>query len=243
MLAALAALIAAGPVALVARTVAELDRLSPEIQAHLREAERRSDVVARTATSAHERAELNEWVQAQMRRANPRLDEEDAREYARLLVDASDKYVAVDPVFLLAVGLVESHFDARATSHASAKGLYQIYPATGEWLASELGWTYEEAMLYEPERNTELAALYLEKLFATYGDPKLVLAEYNGGPVNARRLRNGSELLASETREYVIKVMTRFRYLNARLDQEVLIAGAPEKRSNGETLIALALDD
>ena len=241
----LAALLFGAPAGLVVRTVLELDRLAPEIHEKLGEAERRSDVVARTATGAHERAELNEWIQAQMHRANPRLAEEDAREYARLLVDASDKYVAVDPVFLLAVGLVESHFDARATSHASAKGLYQIYPATGEWLASELGWTYEEAMLYEPERNTELAALYLEKLFATYGDPKLVLAEYNGGPVNARRFRNGSELLASETREYVVKVMTRFRHLNARLDQEVLLAAAPSGRpANADnTLVALSLDD
>ena len=103
---------------------------------------------------------------------------------------------------------MESRFNARATSHAHAKGLYQIWPATGRWLASEVGWEYSEEMLYEPAVSTELAACYLEKLFDTYDDPRLVLAEYNGGPVNARRLRTGSPNLAAETRDYVVKVMT-----------------------------------
>ncbi len=37
-----------------------------------------------------------------------------------------------------------------------AKGLYQIWPATGRWLAGELGWDFSEAILYEPAKNTEL---------------------------------------------------------------------------------------
>jgi hypothetical protein len=34
---------------------------------------------------------------------------------------------------------------------------------------------------------------------------RLVLAEYNGGPVNALRLRNGMIVLLRETRDYVTK--------------------------------------
>ena len=50
------------------------------------------------------------------------------------------------------------------------------------------GWEYSDEMLYEPAVSTELAACYLDKLFERYGDARLVLAEYNGGPKNARRL-------------------------------------------------------
>ena len=41
------------------------------------------------------------------------------------------------------------------------------------------------------EKNTEAAALYLDILFTTYSDPQLVLAEYNGGPLNAGYFRAG----------------------------------------------------
>jgi soluble lytic murein transglycosylase-like protein len=75
-------------------------------------------------------------------------------------------------------------------------------------------------MLYEPAKNTELAASYLDKLFVTYGDSRLVLAEYNGGPVNARRMRNGSDRLAAETRDYVAKVIAVLDELNGRLASE-----------------------
>ena len=78
-----------------------------------------------------------------------------------------------------------------------------------------------------PRRNTELAAFYLDKLFETYGDPRLVLAEYNGGPINAWRLRNGSDRVAAETRDYVVKVMVVLDGLSRRLD---LAPAAREKR-------------
>ncbi|HEY7699375.1 MAG TPA: lytic transglycosylase domain-containing protein [Vicinamibacteria bacterium] len=164
------------------------------------------------------RERLRAWIQQEIQRANPRLDAVEAREYGRLVLEITEKYNSVDPFFLLAVGIVESRFTARATSHADAKGIYQLWPATARWLADDLGWEFSEAMLYEPEKNTELAACYLDKLFATYGDSRLVLAEYNGGPTNARRLRNGSGRLKAETRDYVAKVMRVLRDLNERYD-------------------------
>jgi len=62
-------------------------------------------------------------------------------------------------------------------------------------------------MLFDPEKNTQAAALYLDVLFSTYKDPKLVLAEYNGGPLNAGYMRAGVAALAAETRTYVPRVM------------------------------------
>ena len=38
-------------------------------------------------------------------------------------------------------------------------------------LATMLGWEYSDEMLYDPRRNTELAALYLDVLLTTNGGP------------------------------------------------------------------------
>ena len=124
-------------------------------------------------------------------KANPRVSLTEAYRYAELALAACEKYPAVDPLFLLAIGLVESGYDPQARSHADARGLYQIWPSTGRLLAHALGWTYDDSILFDPEKNTQAAALYLDVLFSTYKDPQMVLAEYNGGPLNAGYLRAG----------------------------------------------------
>jgi soluble lytic murein transglycosylase-like protein len=131
----------------------------------------------------------------------------DAYRYAELALNASEKYPAVDPLLLLAIGTVESRYETNATSTADARGLYQIWPSTGRLLLRSLGWQYDDAALYDPEKNTEAAALYLDILFTTYSDPALVLAEYNGGPLNAGYFRARVGQLAAETRNYVPQVL------------------------------------
>jgi hypothetical protein len=201
----------------ICATLRSLERLAPGGRNELEAAERRVEALGHRLARLKHREHLGDWIQGEIERANPRLDAVTAREYARLLLEITEKFNSVDPLFLLAIGIVESRFTAGATSHAEAKGLYQIWPATGRWLAGELGWEFSEEMLYEPAKNTELAASYLDKLLVTYGDSRLVLAEYNGGPVNARRLRNGSNRLSPETRDYVAKVMAVLDDLNGRL--------------------------
>ena len=149
-------------------------------------------------------------------RTNPRVSLNDAYYYARLAVEACEKYPAVDPLLLLAIGIVESGYDPLAVSRADARGLYQIWPSTGRLLIRSLGWNYDDATLYDAQKNTEAAALYLDILFSTYSDPQMVLAEYNGGPLNAGFYRAGAGALAAETRSYVPRVLELF----ARLKEE-----------------------
>lgn len=219
-------------------TLRSLERVAPRGRGELEAAERRVAVLGRRLAQLREREQLGEWIQQEIRRSNPRLDAMEAREYGGLLLDITEKFSSVDPLFLLAVGIVESRFTTGATSHADAKGLYQIWPATGRWLADDLGWEFSEGMLYEPAKNTELAACYLDKLFATYGDPRLVLAEYNGGPISARRLREGNGRLAPETRDYVFKVMSVLDGLNRRLD---LAAASASGRNEPVRVAALGV--
>jgi hypothetical protein len=157
-------------------------------------------------------------------RVNPRASLADAYRYAELALAACDRYPAVDPLLLLAIGTVESRYDPVARSAADARGLYQIWPSTGRLLLRGLGWEYDDAALYDPQKNTEAAALYLDILFTAYSDPQLVLAEYNGGPLNAGYFRASAGKLAEETRHYVPQVLE----LHARLKQAFAVAPQPQ---------------
>jgi hypothetical protein len=66
-----------------------------------------------------------------------------------------------------------------------------------------------------------MAALYLDILFSAYHDEKLVLAEYNGGPLNAGYLRAGSDKAAAETRDYVAKVTDVHRRLKSKFERGI----------------------
>jgi Transglycosylase SLT domain/PilZ domain len=163
-------------------------------------------------------------IRDEIREANSRIGQTEAYRYAQLVLRASEKYPAVDPLLFLAVGIVESGYNSAATSHASAVGLYQIQPATGRLLARTLSWEYSDEMLYDPEKNTELAALYLDILLSTYDDVELALAEYNGGPRNAHYFYSDSSRLAEETRNYVPKVMRIYQGLQNRFEAEGRLA-------------------
>ena len=152
-------------------------------------------------------------------RVNPRASLADAYRYARLALEASEKYPSVDPLFLLAIGTVESRYDPGAVSSADARGLYQIWPSSGRMLFRSLGWDYDDAALHDPEKNTEAAALYLDILFTAYGDPQMVLAEYNGGPLNAGYFRAGVSALAAETKNYVPQVLEVHARLKERFEK------------------------
>src|SRR5438445_8754340 len=152
-------------------------------------------------------------------KVNPRVSLGEAYRYAQLALEASEKYPAVEPLLLLAIGTVESGYDPEARSRSDARGLYQIWPSTGRLLLRALGWNYDETALYDPEKNTQAAALYLDILFSTYSDPQMVLAEYNGGPLNAGYFRAGVGQLAPETRSHVPRVLELHARLKERLDK------------------------
>ncbi len=178
-------------------------------------------------------------------RVNPRVSLGDAYRYAALALDATEKYPVVDPLLLLAIGTVESRYDPQAKSAADARGLYQIWPSTGRLLLRSLGRDYDDSALYDPEKNTHAAALYLDILFSTYNDPQLVLAEYNGGPLNAGYFRAGVTQLASETRNYVPQVLELYARLKEKFDK----ASGPQldlihsdARRDGKTLAGTSSD-
>jgi hypothetical protein len=115
---------------------------------------------------------------------------------------------------------------AEARSGAGERGLYQIYPSTGRLLARMLGWEFDEALLHDPVKNTEMAACYLDLLGAAYNDVEMILAEYNGGPLNAGYFRANVRKLADETRDFVPRVIAVYERLGREIRETVPLSSA-----------------
>jgi soluble lytic murein transglycosylase-like protein len=208
-----------------------LDRTDQDATAAMARAERQIQQLQSGFTFEARRRQMVLGMRNHILKANPRVSLTEAYRYAELAMAASEKYPTVDPLLLLAIGIVESGYDPQARSRADARGIYQIWPSTGRLLAHALGWTWDDSLLYDPERNTQAAALYLDILFSTYKDPQMVLAEYNGGPLNAGYLRAGAGALAAETRSYVPRVLDLHLRLQREFDEGkalALQAEAPE---------------
>jgi hypothetical protein len=196
-----------GVVLLGHRTLDGIEARNQQAAASMARVERKLQQLESGLAFDSRRRELLLGMRDHILKVNPRVSLSEAYRFAELALQASEKYPSVDPLLLLAIGIVESRFDPLARSHADARGLYQIWPSTGRLLLRALGWDYDEDALYDPVKNTEAAALYLDILFSAYNDPQMVLAEYNGGPLNAGFFRAGAGQLAAETRNYVPRVL------------------------------------
>ncbi len=84
----------------------------------------------------------------------------------------------IDPLLLHAVAHVESRHNPQALSHAGARGVMQVMPAT----ARRFGVADPRRELHEPAVGIEVGAEYLKTLQRRFGnDLPLVLAAYNAG--------------------------------------------------------------
>jgi soluble lytic murein transglycosylase len=113
-------------------------------------------------------------------------------------------------------------FDAQIQSPVGARGLMQIMPATGDFLAKrEQIEKYDKDLLFNAYMNIRLGVRYLNDLYTEHNQDYIgVLGEYNAGPAPATRwLTNyGSlpwdirveEVSYWETRDYVKKVMGNY---------------------------------
>jgi soluble lytic murein transglycosylase len=131
----------------------------------------------------------------------------------------------LDPALIAGVIYAESHFRDQ-TSHAGARGLMQITPATARYIAHlSGGTTFEQGDLATPQINISYGTYYLRYLLDRYGHNEvLALAAYNGGEGNvdrwvaqahtAERSLTTSAIPFAETRDYVRQVLdvrTRYR--------------------------------
>ena len=99
-----------------------------------------------------------------------------------------------DPKFILAVIAIESEFKTWAVSVKGAKGLMQIMPEVGEFLAQEIGieWSGDQT-LFNPFLNIRMGVYYLSQLTRLFNDPRIALTAYNYGPTYVQDLIQRNE--------------------------------------------------
>ena len=128
--------------------------------------------------------------------------------YAERCWDRAGRWAAVytpaaaterlDPRLIRAVIAAESCANPRAVSHAGAKGLMQLMPATAR--------RFGVSDAFDPKQNIGGGVRYLRWLLDYFnGDLKLALAGYNAGEGRVRQY-NGVPPF-KETRRYVKKVL------------------------------------
>ncbi len=105
----------------------------------------------------------------------------------------SESYIAnEDPFFVAAMVFSESSFRTHARSKVGARGLMQIMPKTGEYIARKINYQWKGLhTLDNPTVNLRLGISYiqyLKKMFS--GNTNKMLIAYNWGPNNVKQGKN-----------------------------------------------------
>ncbi len=122
-----------------------------------------------------------------------------------------------------AIARQESQFDKTAVSHAGARGLMQLMPATAREQSGKIGLPYNPAALTsDPNVSIMIGSSYFQRIYGNYGSYPLAIAAYNagGGNVNKWLRANGDPRTGGvdmvdwieaipyqETRNYVQRVL------------------------------------
>ncbi len=133
-----------------------------------------------------------------------------ASRYLFHTVTDAEKYGVPSELALLPV--IESSYNPFALSHASAAGIWQFIPSTGQIFGLKQNWWYDGRR--DVTESTRAAYEFLGKLYSKFGDWQLALAAYNAGPGTVQRAINQNAAeglptdfwslrLPSETMSYV----------------------------------------
>jgi soluble lytic murein transglycosylase len=157
--------------------------------------------------------------------------------YPKLVPPRLPKNVKVDAPetpLILAIVRQESEYDTEAISHAGARGLMQLMPATARTVAKRAGLRYSKVKLTsDPDYNLALGQSYIAELIDDYGGYlPMAIAAYNAGPHRVRQWikQNGDpreadvdaidwiELIPfTETRNYVQRVLENVQVYRMQL--------------------------
>ena len=108
-------------------------------------------------------------------------------QYWDLTQKAAEGY-SYDPRTFHALVREESNFNKEITSHAGAKGLSQLMPATARSVGRWLGLSVTTDQMTDPWTNLRIGTRYFESLVTRYrGNPYLAMAGYNAGEGNVKK--------------------------------------------------------
>jgi soluble lytic murein transglycosylase-like protein len=146
-----------------------------------------------------------------VRGINPRLAEQQCREYASELLSNS-KRMHLDPRLVMAVVTVESSWNARAVSPDGALGLGQFKPET----ASELG-----IQAFSGRSSLRGVTVYLHQLLQMFHSSRdamrEAIASYNAGPYTVKA---EGGVPRGEPGRYVTRVLSLWHTFKAHLSSQ-----------------------
>jgi soluble lytic murein transglycosylase len=131
----------------------------------------------------------------------PEIDDTEAWRMSEVIVAESSKH-QLDPLLVLAIIQIESGFQHAAVSPMGARGLMQIMPDTGKYLAEALHRerglrpaVFRPESLDDPSHNIRLGTYYLHGLRKQFQNIHLALIAYNLGPGEVQsRIENNIEV-------------------------------------------------
>ena len=142
--------------------------------------------------------------------------------YSEIVATYAEKY-DLEEAFVFAVIKAESDFNEKAVSKSGARGLMQIMPTTGKWIASELDkGLFLSDDLFDAETNVEFGCFYLNYLFGKFSDLKAVICAYNAGETVVRDWLDKEGFLMeqkiefSETKIYLQRVLEFYEIYKKR---------------------------
>lgn len=157
---------------------------------------------------------------------------------------AEAKKHGLDPAWVAALIRAESAWLTDARSHANARGLMQLLPATARDEAKRRGLPWGgDASLFHPLANLALGTAHLQHMLARHGGkPYLATAAYNAGPTPvarwlAQRPPHEPDLWIEtipyhETRDYVARILAFSVIYDWRLDGKAVPV---TRRMQGDT--------
>jgi soluble lytic murein transglycosylase len=161
------------------------------------------------------------------------------------IVSYSRKY-GQDPYFIAAIIREESQFHAEALSPAGARGVMQVMPTTGAWVAHMIRVPgFDPNKLFDSDTAINIGTWYIGHLMKRFkGDALFTAAAYNAGPeaVSAWLNKNGhgterdefvESIPFSETRGYVKKVMRNYAEYKRIYSRTVQNTPRPSARDEG----------
>lgn len=132
----------------------------------------------------------------------------------------------LDEKLITALIKTESGFDKDAHSKADARGLMQLVPETGKWVASELDEEFKEENLKDPETNIRYGTFYFKHLINQFKSVDYAIIAYNAGPTNVQDWIDSGILTGSyddyenipiqEAKDYIEKVKKQYN-LNKKI--------------------------
>lgn len=156
----------------------------------------------------------------------------------------------VEKAMIHAIARQESAFHAAAVSHAGARGLMQLMPATARRTAQRFKVAFNlDALTSDPAYNAKLGSAHLGELMEDYkGSVVLTFAAYNAGGGNVKKWLTAygdprspdvdavdwiERIPFSETRNYVQRVMENLQVYRHRFGDRTALVLERELRVRG----------